>query len=504
MFTAYNEQMNMIYVFRLAILQLTARASGSLISLLLFGIGIAMISFLILASKQIDDQIKGNLAGIDLVAGAKGSPLQLILSSVMHIDYPTGNISLAEAEQLGRHPMVRETIPIALGDNYMGFRIVGTTLSYANLYEAGLSEGLWHEKVLEVTIGYHVAKRTGLSLGDTFTGVHGFQSAGHTHDDHEYTVTGIMARTGLITDNLILTAVESVWKVHDQEYCDNHHDLDHDHYHDHDHSHDGSGHRQNDHSGENGGHHHDQHPNANLTYQQDHHQYASMSEHHDQHQNEMVGEILRRVEEGEDISAEEMAILQRQETGIMSATTAKGPEITAMLIMYRGPAAAIQLPRHINENTNMQAASPALELHRLLSLLGYGFKTLKVLAWIIIIISAINIFIHLYNSLRQGLFELALMRVSGAGKGTIFVMVLLQGVFLAIGGWALGLIISRGIWLALPAMQVMASGEIPGLSSSEFLLLLYATSAGALAAAIPASMTYNTDVHFTLRNNGRI
>jgi putative ABC transport system permease protein len=185
----------MMYVIRLAILQITTRASGSLISLLLFGIGMAMISFLILASKLIDDQVKGNLAGIDLVAGAKGSPLQLILSSVMHIDYPTGNISLAEADQLSRHPMIRETIPIALGDNHMGFRIVGTTLSYATLYKASLSEGVWHDKVLEVSLGYQAAKRTGLSLGDKFTGVHGFQSAGHSHDDHKYTVTGIMART---------------------------------------------------------------------------------------------------------------------------------------------------------------------------------------------------------------------------------------------------------------------------------------------------------------------
>ena len=483
----------MMYEFRLAFLQLTARASGSLISLLLFGIGIAMISFLILASKQIDDQVKRNLAGIDLVAGAKGSPLQLILSSVMHIDYPTGNISLAEADQLSRHPMIRETIPIALGDNHMGFRIVGTTLSYATLYEASLSEGVWHDKVLEVSLGYQAAKRTGLSLGDTFTGVHGFQTTGHSHDDHEYTVTGIMKRTGLVIDNLILTSVESVWKVHDQEYCDDHdHQHDHHHDHDHDHDHDCSDHHHDHHSGEYSIHHHNSGQNE------------SMTEHHDHHHADMLGDIQKRVEAGEDISAEEMAIFQQHSTGVVSAPTTNDPEITALLIMYRGPAAAIQLPRHINENTNMQAASPALELHRLLSLLGYGFRTLKVLAWIIIIISAINVFIHLFNSLRQGLFELALMRVSGAGKGTIFVVVLLQGVFLAMGGWILGLFLSRGIWLVLPSLQVLPSAGLPGFHSAELLLLLYATIAGALAAAIPASMAYNTDVHFTLKNNGRI
>jgi putative ABC transport system permease protein len=205
----------MMYVLRLAFLQLKSKPVNSLLSLLLFAIGMAMISFMILSRKHLDELVSRNMAGIDLVAGAKGSPLQLILSSVMHIDYPTGNISLADANQLSNHPMIKQTIPIALGDNYMGFRIVGTTHEYASLYEATLADGDWHEHVLDVSLGSRVARQTGLVVGETFTGVHGLQHAGHAHHDHVYTVRGILNPTGTVIDKLILTALESVWAVHD-------------------------------------------------------------------------------------------------------------------------------------------------------------------------------------------------------------------------------------------------------------------------------------------------
>ncbi len=466
-----------MYVLRLAFLQLTSRTANSLISLLLFAIGMAMISFLILANKQLEEQVAGNLAGIDLVAGAKGSPLQIILSSVMHIDYPTGNISLAEAERLSRHPQVRQTIPIALGDNFMGHRIVGTTHDYAALYNARLLEGVWYDRALEVTLGYQAAKRTALNIGDTFIGVHGFQTTGHAHHDHEYTVTGIMGRTGTVIDRLILTSVESVWKVHHQDFCDDH---------DHDH-HNHTAHHE-DHSHEHVEHHHDDH-----------------GHHHDDHNNtDDLDEIRRLVEAGEDISAEEMALFQQAVMGTELVSTTDGPEITAMLIMYQGPGGAIQLPRHINENTNMQAASPAMELNRLFTLLGYGFNTMKALAWTIILISAINVFIHLFNTLRQGLFQMALMRVMGAGKGTIFMLILSQGILLATGGWVLGLILSRLIWLLLPVMQLFQSHVGLGIQASELSLLLYAVISGTLAAFFPALIAYKTDVHYTLRSNGRV
>lgn len=471
-----------MYVLRLAFLQLKAKPANSILSLLLFAIGMAMISFMILSRNHLNDLVGRNMAGIDLVAGAKGSPLQLILSSVMHIDYPTGNISLADADQLSRHPMIRQSIPIALGDNYMGFRIVGTTHDYALLYDADLADGNWHEHVLEVSLGSQVASQTRMTVGDTFVGVHGFQNNGHAHPDHVYTVRGILNPTGTVIDKLILTAVESVWQVHDHsmDACD---DPDHElNIEDH------QNHNTNTDLNLN------LNPNLNLTH--DHPNAGSENI-------ARLEELRKRIQSGDDISADDMVFYQQQITGSPEGSSREAnQEITALLIMYRSPAGIIHLPRHINENTSMQAASPALETNRLFSLLGYGFDTLRILAMIIIIISAVNVFIHLLNTLKQGLYQMALIRAIGAGRIKVFILVLAQGLFLAAGGWIIGVVISRLIWLGLPLLEFVPIKAVIALQPAEIVLFVYAIITGIVASLIPALMAYRTDVHYNLRNNG--
>ncbi len=95
------------------------------------------------------------------MVGAKGSPLQLILCNIFHIDFPTGNIRLAEAERIARNRLVKKAIPLALGDSYQSYRIVGTSQAYAELYKATLARGAWWKKDLEVAIGANVAKLAG-------------------------------------------------------------------------------------------------------------------------------------------------------------------------------------------------------------------------------------------------------------------------------------------------------------------------------------------------------
>ncbi|MBO6762977.1 MAG: ABC transporter permease, partial [Roseivirga sp.] len=88
------------------------------LNMLLMGLGIAIILVLILLSSQLEDNLAKNKKGVDLVVGAKGSPLQLILANVYHIDFPTGNIKLQEAKDLTRNRLIASAIPLALGDNY--------------------------------------------------------------------------------------------------------------------------------------------------------------------------------------------------------------------------------------------------------------------------------------------------------------------------------------------------------------------------------------------------
>ena len=126
---------------------------NTILSILLMTFGVGVISLLLLLNNQIDKQLQDNLRGIDMVIGAKGSPLQLILSSIYHIDNPTGNISYKEVKKLTKNSMVDLTIPLSYGDSYNGFRIVGTTQEYIDLYDADLSEGvLWDKSMLLLEI----------------------------------------------------------------------------------------------------------------------------------------------------------------------------------------------------------------------------------------------------------------------------------------------------------------------------------------------------------------
>ena len=148
------------------------------LSLLLMTFGVGIISLLFLLNNQVEQQLQRNLRGIDMVVGAKGSPLQLILSSVYHIDNPTGNISYDEANALSNNAMVETAIPLSFGDSYNGFRIVGTTHDYVELYQGTLKEGQLWNYPLEVVLGSNVAAVHQLQLGDTFHGSHGLVEGG--------------------------------------------------------------------------------------------------------------------------------------------------------------------------------------------------------------------------------------------------------------------------------------------------------------------------------------
>ncbi|NJO91682.1 MAG: hypothetical protein HC831_23990 [Chloroflexia bacterium] len=138
----------MITIIKLALARYIHKPMSTLLSVILFTIGVAIISLIVKSEWYLQNNYKQNLAGIDLVVGAKGSPLQLILSSVLHIDAPTGNIPLEEVRKIENNPLVKKTIPIALGDNYKGFRIVGTNTDYAELYNAQLNEGEMFSKTI--------------------------------------------------------------------------------------------------------------------------------------------------------------------------------------------------------------------------------------------------------------------------------------------------------------------------------------------------------------------
>lgn len=429
-------------IFSLNRKQIKAKPLSSILNIFLFATGVAIISFLFLTTEKIENQLNNNVAGIDLVVGAKGSPLQLILAGIYHIDHPTGNIQYKEALELTKNPLIKQAVPLALGDSYRGFRIVGTDQTFPELYHGQLKEGMLWKTDFEANIGSKVAEKTGLKIGDSFTGVHGFiEEAGHAHDEHEYIVTGIFEETGTVLDQLILTNIASVWKIHE--------------------------------------HHHEHHDDEHMESEGAH--VAEAEGTHDHHHDD---EHVDAHEHGHDYAHH----------------SDDNKEITLLLVKYTNPMGAITLPRLVNSTTNMQAASPALEINRLYSLMGIGVHTIRLIAGFIIIISAFSIFISLLNSLKERKYELALIRSMGGSRNKLFSLIVLEGVTIAFIGYLAGLVLSRlgMLFISYYAETNYHYSLQQWFNLNDVYFLFVSLIIGLLSALIPAIKAMRTDISKTL------
>lgn len=380
-------------------------------------LGIAIISLLLLLGKQLQDKFAKNISGIDMVVGAKGSPLQLILSSVYQIDNPTGNVYLSDVKEIAQNPLVKEMIPLSMGDNYQSYRIVGTNKKYFEHFKAQVATGELFKKDLDVVLGAQVALNTGLKVGDTFSSSHGLDAEGEVHDDTKYKVSGILVFNNSVIDNLILTSLNSVWNIHQ---------------------------------------HKEEHTEAENAPHETH-------------------------------EAEEAAMSKR--------------EITSALIKFRSPMGLMSMPRNINQNSKLQAALPSIEVNRLFELLGIGIDGLQILAAVIMLISGISVFVSLYNSLKERKYEMALMLSMGASRTRLFLMLLLEGVLLALFGFVAGVVLSRvGIILISNQLSKKFHFDVSQMSlqTGEIYLFAGALVIGILAAALPSINIYRLNISRTL------
>jgi putative ABC transport system permease protein len=488
-------------LFFIAWKNITHRPASVILSLILFALGVGLVGFLSQVDRQIQQKFENNLAGIDLVVGAKGSPLQLVLSSMYHIDAPTGNISLKSARPFLRegHPLIDVAIPLSMGDSYKGFRIVGTTGDILGLYDVDGSEELLWQYPFDATVGASVAEALKLDIGDRFQSSHGFTDDIHSHDQ-ELEVVGVLPPTNTVLDQLILTSPATYWQMHNSHSDSNSRDkgakdsLEQADAHDHtgEHDHDQSGDHDHDHSGE---HDHDH------TGEHDH-------DHTGEHDHDHTGE------HDHDQSREHLDAEEHDEAGSESNTPSTAtidyllsqPEdlsITSLLLQFKGRNfQALNLGRNINENTDMQAASPAIEINRLFSLLDSATAAIRALALAIVLVSAISIFLALYNKLRSRKFELAYMRVKGASRTKVFLLILWEGIIIAILGTIAGLAMSySGLYLLSLNLENNYNYSLSNLqfTVAELWIVIAALGIGVLAALIPAIQASRTDISLLLR-----
>lgn len=397
-------------LFTLIISNLRFKPLAALFNILLLGMGISMILTLSHLDRQLSDRMAKDLKGIDLVISGKGSPLQIILSTLFHLDIPTGNITAEEASTLAKNPLIKSAIPMALGDNFQGFRIIGTTNAYIDHYGGKFAQGHNAMNSMEAVLGSEAARVSGVNIGDKIVGAHGLVNSDDLHTDFPYTVTGILAPTGTVIDRVVITPIESVWHVHE-------------------------------------------HPDADDPE-----------------------EVIHKQEHPEN-------------------------ELTALLVTYKSPLAAAQLPRLINKDSSMQAASPAFEVARLTRLMGTGSEFLSAFGVILIGFSAFGFFVTLNTAINDRLHDIALMRVLGATRKTIFGLIVSEAMLLGVLGSILGSVLAL-VFQAGATWYVETTHHMTlpptGISAQDMWIISLALALSLLSAILPAIRAYRLMIPRTL------
>lgn len=409
------------------------RKFTTFLTILSVALAVALISSVLTLREETRKRFEEEGQAFDIVVGAKGSPLQLVLSSVYFMDNPTGNIPWSVYEQIKSHTdYVQSAYPIALGDNYQGFRIVGTDSGLFNHKWISpitgeerspfqLSKGRIFEKPFEAVLGSLVAKETGLEIGDSFISSHGFIRmpeilGGHEHAQHPYTVVGIFRHSNSPFDRAIFTSVESVWDIH--------------------------------------------------------------AEHHDEEANDNKdGDIPGKYEEwGKDPRSMITAVLVQLQS-------------PALRFLYR------EMVRESTVAMAATPVEEIAKLFE--QFLGTAKTVLLSVGYLVVIISALSIMIGLYLAIIQRRRDLAIMRALGASRVEIFGSVLIEAFLVTILGIAVGYLLggatTKIIGLYLTQKYGLTVSSIV-LTPEHFTSFATVGVVGVLAGIIPAWQAYKRSI----------
>ncbi|MCU0427844.1 MAG: ABC transporter permease [Candidatus Kapabacteria bacterium] len=441
--------------FRIVLGFLRQRLFASLLTAASVAVGVALVAAILALRLESERAFSQKDTGFEVIVGAKGSPLQLVLNTMYHLGSPNGNIPLAVYEQLRADKRVSAMLPMVFGDNVGGYKVIGTapefftTFRYRKNIGIQMAEGKPFEKNYQVVIGTEVAQRLALRVGDSVTIRHGLaESAEGAHEHGKMPIVGILAPTQTAIDKGVYSTMETVWDIHYHEYEEAQEEAEAaaakargeavpEHKHEH-HDHDGEHkHEHHDHEGEH-----------------DH-------EHHDH------------------------------------AIPPEWTTVTAMAVKLKSPIFFESFIRSVNEGTAAQAAMPIREIMALFEIVGNVNGVLLGISYLVIVIGVFSILVSLYTTLNERRREIAILRALGARRQTIFLLILSESVMIALVGGVVGIGLSQlGLYLAQDRLKASIGGNLTFAPFYTFDAWLLAGVIGlsALVALLPAIKAYRTDV----------
>lgn len=415
---------------QLAWKNLISKPSRFLFLVLMMATSFSLVNVVTLINEQFGQHFGRTSEGIDLILGAKGSPLQSVFCNVMHVDAPTGNLQISDIKPFlnKKHPLIETATPMALGDSYEGFRLVGTTIDYFETFKLSLLEGQNFQHNREVVLGFEVAQKLGKKIGDSFRSDHGLVEMEEAHS-HELslTVKGILKYSGSIQDRLIYSNISTYWELHST------------------------------------------HPTKDFI----HEETDSGHVHEEHHVNDHPVNTI------EDLGKH-------------------NGEITSILIGLKSKnIAALNFGRQINENTNIMAVNPAIEINRLYEMTGSASEILYFVGILIAALTLFSIFINLVQALEDRQKDMALLRLSGAGAMFISIQLFIELILIFAFGVGIGFLLSHGfLFWASDSLELGNKYQITGMYfCKEELYLVFLTLAGTVVSGLyPLYRSYNQDI----------
>lgn len=445
-------------LFSIAWKSVKQRWLASALTAISVALGVMLMVVVLVISGAVDGVFNQRSIAYHLIVGAKGSDLQLVLSSVFRVEPPIANLPYMYLEDLKKDAQVELAIPLGFGDftkpEHGSFPIVGTTEEYFdNEYSPGERFQVIEQPktrrlkgVYDAIVGSVVADTNGWNAGDKFSIVHGGVASETVHEE-TFTIVAVLRQTGTPNDRSVFLNLEAVYTL--------------------------EGHQKS------------------------------------------VDEVQKRLEEfyGNDPERLHTALTQldevraKREKGAELGDPGMGygldtpdamKEITAIYVRMKSDMSAFNLYRKLKSSGKAMGVNPVLPIQKLMkNVVGNIQKALMVLIAMIIVVSGISIFVSIYNSMSDRKREIGIMRALGAGRGSVFSIVLAESAVLCIGGGIIGWVMGHGLAvLFAPYVSARTGLLLNGwaINPWEFVIFPVLLILGALVGFLPAMTAYRTNV----------
>ncbi len=476
-------------LWKIAWRSIQQRALASSLTALSMALGVALVVCVLVVYGVVSNSFAKGAEGFDMIVGAKGSKLQLVLNTIYHLSSPVENIPWSYYKEFkpGGHyaAQVQAAIPYCLGDNYQNYRVVGTIpqmfeIDYAagQSYRFAAGRNFEDDHFSEAVVGALAARNTGLTVGSTFQPTHGVSGdEGHKHD--AFTVVGILAPTGTPNDRALFVNIEGFYLIsgHARQVEPAAKPA-----HDHDHDHDAAAkHEEHD---EKSGKPKAESGASDAAKHAEEHEHAAdgknAAHEHDAHDHEHDHDH----DHGHDHHHEPLPENQR--------------EVTAVLIRTNNPLWNPYIYKAVNKGQVAQAVFPASEIYQLFQgIVGNLEWLLLLLAGLVVVVAGIGVMVSIYNSMSDRRREIAIMRSLGASRQTVLAIILLESILLALGGGGAGFLVGHTLLGLLSPLIVAHTGVSIGLfqfDGYELILIPGLIALASLVGYLPGLAAYRTDV----------